>query len=61
MGGIRLGCDFHLAPIFAAARPFAGGRSGGTDIDLAHWVFEEFRIAISKQTLCRELRAMGLR
>ena len=61
MGGIRLGCDFHLAPIFAAARPFAGGRSGGTDIDLAHWVFEEFRIAISKQTLSRELRAMGLR
>ena len=30
-------------------------------IDLAHWVFEEFRIAISKQTLSRELRAMGLR
>ena len=61
MGGIRLGCDFHLAPLFAAARPLAGGRSGGTDIDLAHWVFEEFRIATSKQTLSRELRAMGLR
>jgi hypothetical protein len=30
-------------------------------IDLAQWVFEEFRIAISKQTLSRELRAMGLR
>lgn len=30
-------------------------------IDLAQWVFEEFRIAISKQTLSRELRAMGFR
>ena len=30
-------------------------------IDLAQWVFEEFRIAISKQTLSRELRGMGLR
>src|SRR6266481_6886899 len=30
-------------------------------IDLAQWVFEEFRISISKQTLSRELRAMGLR
>jgi transposase len=30
-------------------------------IDLAQWVFDEFRIAISKQTLSRELRALGLR
>ena len=30
-------------------------------IDLAQWVFEEFRISISKQTLSRELRGMGLR
>jgi transposase len=30
-------------------------------IDLAQWVFDEFRISISKQTLSRELRAMGLR
>jgi transposase len=30
-------------------------------IDLAQWVFEEFRIPISKQTLSRVLRAMGLR
>src|SRR6267143_4432998 len=30
-------------------------------IDLAQWVFEEFRISISKQTLSRELRAMGYR
>src|SRR5438309_6428799 len=30
-------------------------------IDLAQWVFDEFRISISKQTLSRELRAMGYR
>ncbi len=29
--------------------------------DLAHWLFEEFRISISKQTLSRELRNMGFR
>jgi len=28
-------------------------------IDLAQWIFEEFRISISKQTLSRELRNMG--
>jgi transposase len=30
-------------------------------VDLAQWLFEEFRISISKQTLSRELRALGLR
>jgi transposase len=30
-------------------------------IDLVQWVFEEFRISISKQTLSRELRALGFR
>jgi transposase len=30
-------------------------------IDLAQWVWEEFRISIAKQTLSRELRAMGFR
>ena len=30
-------------------------------IDLMAWVFEEFRLSISKQTMSRELRAMGLR
>lgn len=29
--------------------------------DLAQWVFEEFRISVSVQTLSRELRAMGYR
>lgn len=30
-------------------------------IDLTQWVFEEFHIVISKQTLSRELRTMGYR
>lgn len=30
-------------------------------IDLAHWLWEEFRLSVSKQTLSRELRAMGFR
>jgi transposase len=30
-------------------------------IDLAQWIFEEFRITIAKQTLSRELRTMGYR
>ena len=30
-------------------------------IDLAQWIFGEFRITIAKQTLSRELRAMGYR
>ena len=30
-------------------------------IDLMQWIFEEFRIPIAKQTLSRELRAMGYR
>ena len=30
-------------------------------IDLCQWVWDEFRISVSKQTLGRELRAMGYR
>lgn len=30
-------------------------------VDLAQWLWEEFRLSISKQTLSRELRAMGYR
>src|SRR5919202_3937045 len=30
-------------------------------VDLIAWVWEEFRMTISKQTLSRELRAMGYR
>ena len=30
-------------------------------IDLCQWLFEEFRVVIAKQTLSRELRALGYR
>ncbi len=30
-------------------------------LDLIQWLFEEFQVSISKQTLSRELRAMGYR
>lgn len=30
-------------------------------VDLCQWMFEEFRVPIAKQTLSRELRAMGYR
>ena len=30
-------------------------------VDLCQWVFEEFRIVVAKQTLSRQLRAMGYR
>jgi len=29
--------------------------------DLCQWIFEEFRITVSIQTLSREMRAMGYR
>jgi transposase len=30
-------------------------------VDLCHLIFEEFRVSVSKQTLSRQLRAMGYR
>jgi len=30
-------------------------------IDLSQWIYEEFRLTVAKQTLSRELRAMGYR
>ena len=30
-------------------------------VDLCQWIYEEFRISVSKQTLSRELRYMGYR
>jgi hypothetical protein len=28
-------------------------------IDLSQWIYQAFRIAVAKQTLSREIRAMG--
>jgi len=30
-------------------------------VDLCQWIWEEFRVIVAKQTLSRELRAMGYR
>jgi hypothetical protein len=30
-------------------------------VDLIQWIWEEFRISVSKQTLSREVRSMGYR
>jgi transposase len=30
-------------------------------VDLCQWLYEEFRVTVSKQTLSRELRGMGYR
>ncbi|EQD27473.1 transposase, partial [mine drainage metagenome] len=30
-------------------------------VDLCQWMWEEFRVAIARQTLSRELRALGYR
>src|SRR5258708_35603265 len=30
-------------------------------VDLCQWIFEQFRVVVAKQTLSRELRAMGYR
>jgi len=41
--------------------PAVHGVVGWRLIDLCQWIFEEFRITVAKQTLSRELRAMGYR
>ena len=41
--------------------PAAGGVVRWRLIDLAQWIFEDYRISVTKQILSRELRAMGYR
>jgi transposase len=47
--------------IAAGPNPAVDGVVRWRLIDLAQWVYAEFRISISKQTLSRMLRAMGYR
>jgi hypothetical protein len=37
-----------------------GPRCARSLVDLAQWIFEEFRITVAKQTLSRELGAMAI-
>jgi len=42
-------------------KPYVDGVVRWRLVDLAQWVWEEFGVSISRQTLGRELRAMGFR
>src|SRR5271163_5212461 len=49
------------APWSPWSRPVRPRRSMARLIDLAQWVFDEYRISVTKQILSRELRALGYR
>ena len=49
------------AVVEAGPIPAAHGVVRWRLIDLAQWVWDEFALSISKQTLSRELRALGYR
>jgi transposase len=57
--------DAHRAAIAAMIEsgpiPAVHGVMRWRLVDLCQWLFEEFRISVAKQTLSRELRAMGYR
>ena len=52
--------DMHRAALAAIIEsgPIPAAH-GGRIVDLCQWVWEEFRVGVAKQTLSRELRAMG--
>src|ERR1700733_14716196 len=57
--------DMHRAALAAIIEsgpiPAAHGVVRWRIVDLCQWVWEEFRVVVAKQTLSRELRAMGYR
>src|SRR3712207_6677789 len=57
--------DAHRAALAAAVEsgpmPAIHGVVRWRLLDLCQWLWEEFRVSVSKQTLSRELRAMGFR
>lgn len=57
--------DEHRAALGAAVeagpRPYIDGVVRWRLVDLAAWLWEEFQVSVSRQTLGRELRAMGYR
>ena len=57
--------DAHRAVLAAMVEngpiPAAHGVVRWRIIDLCQWIWEEYRISVSKQTLSRELRAIGYR
>ena len=57
--------DAHRAALIATIEsgpiPAVHGVVRWRIVDLCQWIFEEFRVIVSRQTLSRELRAMGYR
>jgi transposase len=57
--------DTHRAALAAIIEsgpiPAAHGVVRWRIVDLCQWIFEEFRVVVSRQTVSRELRAMGYR
>lgn len=57
--------DTHRAALAAVVEsgpiPAAHGLVRWRLVDLCQWMFEEFRVTIAKQTMSRELRALGYR
>ena len=57
--------DTHRAALAAIIEsgpiPAVHGVARWRIVDLCQWIWEEFRIVVAKQTLSRELRAMGYR
>jgi transposase len=57
--------DLHRAALAAIIEsgpiPAVHGVVRWRIIDLCQWIYEEFRVVVAKQTLSRELRAMGYR
>ena len=49
------------AVIEAGPRPYIDGVVRWRLVDLAAWLWDEFQVSVSRQTLGRELRAMGYR
>lgn len=49
------------AAVEAGPRPYLDGVVRWRLVDLAAWLWEEFHVSVSRQTLGRELRAMGFR
>jgi transposase len=54
-------CEALKQIVAAGPNPAVDGVVRWRLMDLAQWVYAEFRIAVSKQTLSRMLRAMGYR
>jgi transposase len=54
-------CEALRRIVEAGPNPATDGVVRWRLVDLAQWVYAEFRISISKQTLSRMLRAMGYR